>query len=167
MTYIILSTRWATSLRVIASVVDVRTMWTFGGRCCRNNSQKKESRTTALFLSNCCKQCNNWEGLPSPSSSVLSNFWSCHHSEAAVHLFSWDVIKLFIWWHQNEIVNFVGDLRGEGSDNVFKFCQIYGATSGWWSALLLAKTKPEGQWATKQGFSSLTHGCAGLWGTAR
>ena len=73
----------------IASPVEVRTMRTLEGRCCRNNSRiKEESRAVALPPSTCCIRCKSCDGLQSPSSSALNSCCSRCCLEAAVHLTS-------------------------------------------------------------------------------
>ena len=71
------SASWAKSSRVMSSGLDARTMRTFPGRRCKNNSRTKALSVAAVSSPNSCSmRRSKCEGFRSPSSSEVRSCWS-------------------------------------------------------------------------------------------
>ena len=84
-----LSAMSASLLKSIVVSAEARTILTFGGKRCRNNSLRKElesAEVPSLSPRSCCIRQSNCVGLWSPSSSPLMSCCNFHCSEAAVRL---------------------------------------------------------------------------------
>ena len=73
-TSMIWSASVASSLTFLPVPVEARTILTFPGSLCKNNSRmNEESIVLALSPRSCSMRRNNWEGFRSPSSSELKS----------------------------------------------------------------------------------------------